>query len=63
MFSTIADISTGIGALYQSVSTISLVLNTIADHSKAIGANFALQNKVLTMLPNGLETSGQRAYR
>ena len=26
-------------------------------------ADFALQNMVETTLPNGLETSGQRAYR
>ena len=26
-------------------------------------ADFALQNMVKTMLPDGLETSGQRAYR
>ena len=30
---------------------------------KLVLADFALQNKVETTLPNGLETSGQRAYR
>ena len=30
---------------------------------KKKNANSALQNKVETTLPDGLETSGQRAYR
>ena len=31
--------------------------------TKKMFADFALQNKVETMLPDGLKTSGQRAYR
>ena len=35
----------------------------IAKQKKVFFADFALQNKVETQLPDGLETSGQRAYR
>ena len=38
-------------------------LSKIATQKKFFFADFALQNMVETTLPDGLETSGQRAYR
>ena len=35
----------------------------IATQKIVLFANFALQNMVETTLPDGLETSGRRAYR
>jgi hypothetical protein len=35
----------------------------VAAQKKFFFADFALQNMVETMLPDGLETSGRRAYR
>ena len=40
-----------------------IVKNRRAKQSFFVVADFALQNMVETTLPDGLETSGQRAYR
>ena len=41
---------------------LEVVLNRQTKKNVFFLADFALQNKVETMLPNGLETSGLRAY-
>ena len=42
---------------------LEVVLNRQTKKIVIFFADFALQNKVETTLPNGLKTSGQRAYR